>query len=96
METLGFYACVADLEDELIRALGVDAVEAVIAAKDELHSFRALQKQPAWRGRSRESQLRRFLGSGARRKWQYASLLVDALDLDNMPRPLLGVLSHVR
>jgi hypothetical protein len=32
MEALGFYVCVADLEDELIRSLGVAAVERVIAA----------------------------------------------------------------
>jgi hypothetical protein len=95
MEDLGFFACVADLEDELIRALGAATVEAVIAAQDELHSFRTLQNQPNWRGRSTESQLRRFMGSGARRKWQYASLLVEALDLASVPRPLRGVLAHV-
>src|SRR5919197_2288749 len=32
MERLGFYVCVADLEDELIRSLGVDAVEQVVHA----------------------------------------------------------------
>ena len=32
MEELGFYVCDADLEDELIRALGTDAVEAVVDA----------------------------------------------------------------
>src|SRR6059036_2546432 len=30
MESLGFYVCIADLEDELIRALGTEAVEAVV------------------------------------------------------------------
>ena len=68
MERLGFYVCAADLEDELIRALGVPAVEEVVAARGELRSFRTLQKQPEWRGRRAEEQLRRFLGSGARRK----------------------------
>lgn len=95
MEELGFYACIADLEDELIRALGAGAVEAVIAAQGELGSFRTLQKQPAWRGRSSEAQLRRFLGSGARRKPQYARLLLEALDLASVPRPLHLVLAHV-
>src|SRR5882672_10995645 len=47
MERLGFYVCVKDLEDELIRALGAAAVERVIEAQDELASFRSLQKQPA-------------------------------------------------
>lgn len=88
METLGFYVCVVDLEDELIRALGASAVESVIAAQGELDSFRIMQKQPAWRGRNTEAQLRRFFGSGATRKTRYARHLVDALDLDHVPRPL--------
>ena len=95
MERLGFYVCEADLEDELIRALGVAAVEAVVDAQGELGSFRTLQKQPAWHGRPDEEQLRRFMGSGGSRKIRYASLLVDALDLDRVPRPLERVLAHV-
>jgi hypothetical protein len=95
MERLGFYVCVVDLEDELIRALGAAAVEAVVETQGELGSFRTLQKQPAWRGRPREEQLRRFMGSGGRRKIRYARLLVDALDLARVPRPLELVLAHV-
>ena len=95
MEHLGFYVCVADLEDELIRSLGAAAVEYVVEAQDELRSFRTLQKQAAWQGRATEEQLRRFMGSGARRKIRYARLLVDALDLAEVPRPLDRVLAHV-
>jgi hypothetical protein len=95
MERLGFYVCVADLEDELIRALGAAAVEDVVEAQGDLGSFRTLQKQAAWRGRPREEQLRRFMGSGGSRKIRYAPLLVRALDLDRVPRPLDGVLAHV-
>jgi hypothetical protein len=95
MEGLGFYVCVADLEDELIRALGAAAVEEVVEAQGDLRSFRTLQKQPAWDGRPREEQLRRFMGSGGRRKIRYARLLVDALDLAHMPQPLERVLAHV-
>ena len=58
-ERLGFYVCVADLEDELIRSLGAAAVEQVLDAQGELRSFRTFQKQPAWRGRTPEEQLRR-------------------------------------
>ena len=65
MERLGFYVCVADLEDELIRSLGAAAVERVVDAQGDLRSFRTLQKQAAWQERSTEEQLRRFLGSGA-------------------------------
>jgi len=95
MEQLGFYVCVADLEDELIRSLGAAAVEHVVDAQGELRSFRTLQKQAAWQGRATEEQLRRFMGSGARRKIRYARLLVDALDLTEVPRPLDRVLAHV-
>ena len=95
MERLGFYVCDADLEDELIRALGAASVGRVIEAEGDLGSFRTLQKQPQWRARATEEQLRRFMGSGARRKIRYARLLVDALDLSRVPRPLDLVLAHV-
>jgi hypothetical protein len=95
LERLGFYVCDRDLEDELIRALGVASVEAVVDAQGDLGSFRTLQKQPEWRGRPVEEQLRRFMGSGGSRKIRYARLLVDALDLDRVPRPLDLVLAHV-
>ena len=95
MESLGFYVCVADLEDELIRSLGAAAVEQVIAAKGELESFRSFQRQPAWRGRTHEQQLRRFFGTHGGRKIESAALLVDALDLNRVPRPLDLVLAHL-
>jgi hypothetical protein len=94
MERLGFYVCVADLEDELIRSLGAAVVEQVIDSQGDLRSFRTLQKQPAWRGRSTEEQLRRWFGSYGG-KIQYARPLVDALDLTRVPRPLDGVLAHI-
>jgi len=46
LERLGFYACQADLEEELIRALGAAAVERVIEAQDELTSL-TLTPEPA-------------------------------------------------
>jgi hypothetical protein len=95
LERLGFFVCVADLEDELIRALGPAAVEQIAEAEGDLGAFRTLQKQEAWRGRSTHEQLRRWMGSGGRRKIRYAALLVDALDLDAVPRPLSRLLDHV-
>lgn len=88
MEKLGFYVCDADLEDELIRALGASAVEAVLEANGDLNPFRTFQKQPAWRGRPTERQLRRFMGSADSRKLRYGRLLVEALPLERVPRPL--------
>jgi OLD-like protein len=88
LERLGFYVCVADLEDELIRALGAASVQEVADTQGDLGSFRTLQKQAAWHGRATEEQLRRWMGSGGRRKIRYARLLVEALDLAQVPRPL--------
>ncbi|MDQ2983263.1 MAG: ATP-dependent endonuclease [Actinomycetota bacterium] len=95
MERLGFYVCVADLEDELIRALGHAAVEAVLDSQGDLGSFRTFQKQRAWRGQRIEAQLRRFMGSADRRKIRYARLLIEALDPAQVPPPLDGVLAHL-
>ena len=92
LERLGFYVCVADLEDELIRALGVEGVERVIGEQGELSSLRLLQAQPAQRERSQIQHLRRFISTRSGRKAQYARALVLALDLDRVPRPLDAVL----
>jgi len=86
------YVCDADLEDELVRAVGVARVEQIIAAQGEWRSFRTLQKQPAQRSRTIEQQLEVFLGN---RKIRYAPLLIDALELERVPAPLDGVLSYV-
>lgn len=92
MERLGFYVCVADLEDELIRSLGAAVVEEIAASQGELGSFRTFQKQPAQQGKTIEQQLRRWMGN---RKIRYARLLVEALDLAQVPRPLDSVLARV-
>lgn len=92
MERLGFYVCVEDLEDELVRSAGAANVEQIMASEGELRSFRTFQKQPAKRELTYEEQLWRFMWN---RKARYASLLVDALNLDRIPKPLDGVLRHV-
>ena len=95
LERLGFFVCVDDLEDELIRAHGAGGVEGVLAANGDLDAFRTFQKQPAWRGRPVEQQLRRFMGSADRRKLRYARLLVESLDDARMPQPLVDVLGRL-
>ena len=95
MEQLGFYVCVVDLEDELIRAVGPARVEAILEAEGDLGSFRTFQKQPAWHGRDAQAQRRRFMGSADRRKLRYARILVEALELADIPHPLDGVLGRV-
>jgi hypothetical protein len=95
LEALGFYVCVADLEDELIRGVGAGGVEQVVEAQGQLGALRTFQQQPAWRGRSRPEQLRRFIGTHSGRKLRYARLLVDALELTSVPRPLDRLLAHL-
>jgi len=92
----GFYACDVDLEDELIRALGAPAVERVLDGEGELASFHRFQDQPAQRGREWHAQLHRFLGTRAGRKVRYGALLVDALDLDRVPKALDLALARAR
>jgi uncharacterized protein (DUF2384 family) len=95
LEPSGFFACDRDLEDELLRALGVDAVEQVIAAEGDGRALRSLQNQPVQRDWTREQVLRRFMTSIGGRKARYARVLVEALDLAAVPRPLALLLDHV-
>ena len=92
LERSGFYACARDLEDELTRAVGPEGMERVLAEQGELRAFRTYQKQPAHRDRTLEEQLHGFMWN---RKQRYAQLLVDALELDRIPRPLDRVLAHL-
>jgi OLD-like protein len=94
MERLGFYVCVEDLEDELIRAIGAARVEALVDSQGDLGSFRTLQGQPEWRRQPTGVQLQRFPGSGAGRKLRYARLLAGSVDLDQLPRPLEALLTR--
>ncbi|MFJ3306860.1 TOPRIM nucleotidyl transferase/hydrolase domain-containing protein [Streptomyces sp. NPDC086549] len=95
LETFGFHVCVADLEDELIRAVGAEGVQQVIEAQGEMRPFRTFQGQPAQRERPVEHQLRRFMGTHSGRKALYAQALVAHLHLERVPRPLERLLTHV-
>jgi hypothetical protein len=89
------FVCVADLEDELVRALGIARVEEVVAGEGDLETFRNFQNQPAWRGRSVDAQLRRWLQASDRRNKRYPPQLIDALEPDELPRPLVSALAAV-
>ena len=88
------YVCDKDIEDELIRALGVARVEEVVAAHAELETFRSFQNQVFWRGRPVSRQLRRWLQNGGR-YLRYPPLLVAAMEPGEIPAPLVGVLDAV-
>ncbi len=92
LEALGYYVCVRDLEEELIRALGPDRMLALMESQGQLRRFRSFQNQPAQRHKTIEAQIWRWLGN---HKIRYAPLMVGALDPEEAPRPLQGVLAHV-
>lgn len=91
-----FEVCDPDLEGELIRALGIAAVEQVLADQGDLRLFRTFQRQPAQRERTAEQQLHRFLGTTSGRKEQYGRELATAAEAaDAVPAPLRRLLDAV-
>ena len=83
-----FFVCAADLEDELIRALGVPRVKELVQEEGDLRPLQTFLRQPAQQGRAAHQQLRRFLGTKKGRKIRYGRLLVETLDLGRVPAPL--------
>ena len=92
---VGVFVCGQDLEDELIRTLGVLVVEDVIRAEGELPALRTFRRQPAQRQRSAEQQLHRFLGTLSGRKIRYAAALAGRCDPDRTPDPLRALFDHL-
>ncbi len=93
LEALGFAICDADLEDEMIRALGTDAVKQIIADEGDGMVFATFQKQPFQRSQPLDRQLHRFFGSVGGRKERYGRALGSRLDPDTLPRPLRTALA---
>ncbi|MCL6737016.1 TOPRIM nucleotidyl transferase/hydrolase domain-containing protein [Streptomyces neyagawaensis] len=84
----GYFVCAADLEDELIRALGTTRVQELVRAEGDLRPLQTFLRQPAQQGRPAQQQLRRFFGTKKGRKIQYGRVLVEALAPDRVPAPL--------
>ncbi|MFE1577785.1 TOPRIM nucleotidyl transferase/hydrolase domain-containing protein [Streptomyces fradiae] len=87
------FVCVADLEDELIRALGVARVRELAEREGESRVLRTFLNQPAQRDRTPRQQLRRFIGTKAGRKIHYGRALVEALPPAETPAPLAALLA---
>ena len=87
--------CRADLEDELIRAVGAEEVLRLVVAQGEQRSFRTLQRQPAMRDKSLVHQLRRMMGGRTGGKERWARLLVERVPLERVPYPLDAVLARL-
>ncbi|WP_256102706.1 TOPRIM nucleotidyl transferase/hydrolase domain-containing protein [Streptomyces sp. Ncost-T10-10d] len=91
----GFFVCAADLEDELIRALGVARVAELVREEGDLRALQIFLRQPAQQGRTAQQQFRRFLGTKRGRKIHYGRVLVEALTPDRVPAPLDGLLTSL-
>ncbi|MFF9451527.1 TOPRIM nucleotidyl transferase/hydrolase domain-containing protein [Streptomyces flaveolus] len=89
------FVCAADLEDELIRALGESRVTELVESEGDLRALRTFLRQPAQRGRTAQQQLRRFFGTKKGRKIHYGRVLVEALDPARVPAPLAGLLARL-
>lgn len=90
-----YFVCAADLEDELVRALGVARVEELIRDEGDLRALRTFENQPAQRERTAHQRMRRFLGTKKGRKIHYGRVLVEALDPGHVPAPLAALLARV-
>lgn len=84
----GFFVCHADLEEELIRALGTARTVAVIERLGLGTKLATLQQQPAWQGRPLADQLHRFCGVASGRKELLAGALAAELEPSEVPVPL--------
>jgi len=89
------FVCDRDLEDELIRAVGLEWMVEFIDRQGELSTFRLMQRQPAQRDRSLEQHVHRFMGIRSGRKIRYATEMVDQIPLDVVPEPLAGVVRYL-
>ncbi|WP_462417590.1 toprim domain-containing protein [Kytococcus sp. Marseille-QA3725] len=92
----GFFVCEADLEEELIRALGPERARDALVAAGLGSKLEALQRQEAWDGKPLAEQLHRFCGVASGRKEKAAGILAGALGPEDLPEPLSMLLDRLR
>ena len=88
LESLGFFVCRADLEDELIRAAGPETFAALAEREGDAAAWHTFQRQPAWRGQPVDQQFRRFIRSISDRNARYIRAILESLDPARIPTPL--------
>lgn len=86
-----FFVCRADLEDELLAAVGVPAVLRIIERHGDLPRFRTMERQLAYRSAPLETQVRHLM---TQKQIAYAPSLIAALSLSRIPAPLTDVLRY--
>jgi hypothetical protein len=95
LERLGFFVCSADLEDELIRAVGAPAISRLAELEGDAQAWHTFQRQPAWQGQATDQQFRRFVRSVSDRNVRYIRAILEALEPSQLPPPLRLLLAHV-
>ena len=95
LERLGFFVCSADLEDELIRAVGAPAISRLAELEGDAQAWYTFRKQPAWQRQATHQQFRRFVRSISNRNVRYIRAILEALEPSQLPRPLRLLLAHV-
>src|SRR5262249_37741362 len=94
LEGLGFFACSADLEDELIRAAGEGLLATLVELQGDVQPWHTFRKQRAWQGRPVEQQFRRFIRSASKRNSRYIRAIIEALEPSLLPRPIRLLLEY--
>jgi len=95
LERLGFFACSADLEDELVRAAGTTVLSKLIETEGDARAWHTFGLQQAWQGRPMERQFRRFIRSVSSRNGRYIRAIVETIEPALLPRPLRLLLDYV-
>ena len=95
LERVGFFACVADLEEELIRAAGEAHMARLIVLEGDAQPWHTFRQQHAWHGRPVDQQFRRFIRSISERNSRYIRAIVETIEPSRLPRPLRRLLDYV-
>lgn len=95
LESAGFFACSADLEDELVRAAGEPALSRLIEAEGDAQPWHTFRRQRVWQGRPFDQQFRRFIRSMSERNGRYIRAIVETIEPATLPRPIRLLLDHV-
>jgi len=95
LERVGFFACSADLEDELVRAAGVTILSRLIELEGDAQPWNTFRKQHAWQSRPVDQQFRRFMRSVSDRNSRYIRAIVETIDPSKLPQPLLRLLHYI-
>jgi hypothetical protein len=91
----GFQVCERDLEDELMRDLGEQGIRDVLEGLGLTQRLAMLTQQPAWVSGTFHEQVHRFAGAASGRKELMAGAMAEALDMDQLPKPLAGLLEAI-